>query len=148
VPENTLKFVVGILLTSFGIFWGAEGVAGGSAKWPGDNWAVPAIIACVWLFALLAIATLRRAGKSSNGKQAKVQSSTSAATKERSAVMKNLIAFVEFWVDFIVGDDWQIALGILIGFIITANIAVSNWTWSVIPIAVVLSLSNSLRRAR
>jgi uncharacterized membrane protein len=148
VPENTLKFVVGILLTSFGIFWGAEGVAGGSAKWPGDNWAVPAIIACVWLFALLAIAILRRVGKSSNGKKAEVQSSTPAATKERSAIVKNLIAFCEFWVDFIVGDDWQIAVGILIGFIITANIAVSNWTWSVIPIAVVLSLSNSLRRAR
>ncbi|HEV2252277.1 MAG TPA: hypothetical protein VGS06_03700, partial [Streptosporangiaceae bacterium] len=32
VPENTMKFGVGVLLTSFGIFWGAEGAG---ASWPG-----------------------------------------------------------------------------------------------------------------
>src|SRR5205085_7071218 len=32
VPENTLKFVVGIMLTAFGTFWGAEGAG---AHWPG-----------------------------------------------------------------------------------------------------------------
>jgi len=32
VPENTMKFIVGIMLTSFGIFWGAEGAG---ASWPG-----------------------------------------------------------------------------------------------------------------
>src|SRR5579875_1010770 len=34
VPENTLKFVVGVMLTSFGIFWGAEGAW---AHWPGGD---------------------------------------------------------------------------------------------------------------
>ena len=41
VPENTLKYVVGVMLTSFGIFWGTEG-AGGS--WPAGDTAIPAII--------------------------------------------------------------------------------------------------------
>ncbi len=34
VPENTLKFVVGVLLTSFGIFWGGEGAG---VEWPGGD---------------------------------------------------------------------------------------------------------------
>jgi len=34
VPENTLKFVVGIMLTAFGVFWGAEGAG---AHWPGPH---------------------------------------------------------------------------------------------------------------
>jgi uncharacterized membrane protein len=34
VPENTLKFGVGIMLTSFGIFWGGEGAG---ARWPGSD---------------------------------------------------------------------------------------------------------------
>jgi uncharacterized membrane protein len=34
VPENTIKFAVGLLLTSFGCFWGAEGVG---VDWPGDE---------------------------------------------------------------------------------------------------------------
>src|SRR5439155_3497305 len=34
VPENSLKFTVGLLLTTFGIFWGAEGTG---VKWPGGD---------------------------------------------------------------------------------------------------------------
>jgi uncharacterized membrane protein len=57
VPENSLKFVVGVLLTSFGIFWGVEG-AGGS--WPGSDAALIGIIAFVLGGALAAVAGLRR----------------------------------------------------------------------------------------
>ena len=41
VPENTLKFGVGVMLTSFGIFWGAEGAG---AHWPGGDAALLAIV--------------------------------------------------------------------------------------------------------
>ena len=34
VPENTMKFVVGTLLTAFGVFWATEGTG---AHWPGDD---------------------------------------------------------------------------------------------------------------
>jgi uncharacterized membrane protein len=34
VPENTMKFVVGVMLTSFGTFWGAEGAG---VHWPGND---------------------------------------------------------------------------------------------------------------
>ena len=34
VPENTLKFVVGVMLTSFGTFWGGEGLG---ISWWGED---------------------------------------------------------------------------------------------------------------
>jgi uncharacterized membrane protein len=40
-PENTMKFAVGVMLTSFGIFWGVEGAG---AHWPGSDAALLAII--------------------------------------------------------------------------------------------------------
>ena len=36
VPENFMKFVVGAMLTSFGIFWGGRRVAGDLAAGRGD----------------------------------------------------------------------------------------------------------------
>jgi uncharacterized membrane protein len=41
VPENTMKFAVGVMLTSFGMFWGAEGAG---ASWPGGDAALLVII--------------------------------------------------------------------------------------------------------
>jgi len=41
VPENTMKFAVGVMLTSFGMFWGAEGAG---ASWPGGDAALLAIV--------------------------------------------------------------------------------------------------------
>ena len=58
VPENTLKLIVGIMLTSFGVFWGAEGAG---AHWPGSDAALLWIIPAVALYSLGLIALLRRA---------------------------------------------------------------------------------------
>ena len=57
VPENSLKFVVGVLLTSFGIFWGAEGAG---ASWPGSDGALLGVITFVLAVATAAIRLLRR----------------------------------------------------------------------------------------
>jgi uncharacterized membrane protein len=57
VPENSLKFVVGVMLTSFGMFWGGEGV---HADWPGGETALVVIIPAIALFAVATVAALRR----------------------------------------------------------------------------------------
>ena len=57
VPENTLKFVVGIMLTSFGTFWGAEGAG---AHWPGSDAALLVIIAVIAVVAVGMVGALRR----------------------------------------------------------------------------------------
>ena len=57
VPENALKFAVGIMLTTFGIFWAAEGAG---ADWPGDEASLPFVLAFVILVSLGSVALLRR----------------------------------------------------------------------------------------
>jgi uncharacterized membrane protein len=56
VPENLLKFVVGAMLTTFGIFWFGEGVG---AEWPGDALSIPLILGSVLAASWLAIRLLR-----------------------------------------------------------------------------------------
>jgi uncharacterized membrane protein len=41
LPENAIKFGVGLLLTTFGIFWAAEGAG---VRWPGDEFALLALL--------------------------------------------------------------------------------------------------------
>jgi uncharacterized membrane protein len=57
VPENTLAFAVGVMLTTFGIFWGAEGAG---VDWPGDDAALPVVLAFVLLMSLGYVSALRR----------------------------------------------------------------------------------------
>jgi uncharacterized membrane protein len=57
VPENTMKFVVGVMLTSFGIFWGAEGAG---AHWPGDDAALLVMVPAVAVYALAVTGMLKR----------------------------------------------------------------------------------------
>lgn len=57
VPENMLKFVVGIMLTSFGIFWGSEGAG---IRWPGNDTALLGVIVLIALMATSQVAWLSR----------------------------------------------------------------------------------------
>jgi uncharacterized membrane protein len=59
VPENTLKFGVGVMLTSFGIFWGAEGAG---SHWPGGDAALLAIVPVTLACAMGMVGALRRSG--------------------------------------------------------------------------------------
>ena len=58
VPENSLKLVVGIMLTAFGTFWGAEGAG---ARWPGGDAALLVLIPSIAVFAVVLVALFRRA---------------------------------------------------------------------------------------
>ncbi len=55
IPENSLKFAVGVLLTSFGLFWAVEGLG---LDWPGGDWALPALVAITLTAALAAVRAL------------------------------------------------------------------------------------------
>ncbi len=58
VPENTMKFAVGVMLSSFGMFWGAEGAG---ASWPGGDAALLALIPGLLIAANAMVWALRRA---------------------------------------------------------------------------------------
>ena len=56
VPENTLKFAVGVLLSAFGTFWVGEGMG---SHWPGADWS---ILGLVFGFLIIGLATVPLAG--------------------------------------------------------------------------------------
>ena len=56
IPENTLKFIVGILLSAFGTFWVGEGL---NLAWPYSDWSIPALAAGFALVALAAVPLCR-----------------------------------------------------------------------------------------
>jgi uncharacterized membrane protein len=59
VPENTLKFGVGLLLTTFGTFWGAEGAG---ANWPGSDLAILGLLVFYLAVSRILVLVLRRTG--------------------------------------------------------------------------------------
>ena len=61
--------------------------------------------------------------------------------------MKYVINFILFWYDFIVGDDWTIAAGVVVALVLTAVLVQTNvvaWLW--LPLAVAVLLGASVMR--
>lgn len=56
IPENTLKFAVGVLLSGFGAFWVGEGMG---FAWPGEDWSILGLVLGFLATALLAIGICR-----------------------------------------------------------------------------------------
>jgi len=61
IPENTLKFAVGVLLSAFGTFWAGEGMG---LAWPGADWSLLGLIAGFLGVALLAVSLTRARARS------------------------------------------------------------------------------------
>jgi uncharacterized membrane protein len=64
VPENALKFAVGVLLTAYGIFWTAEGAG---LDWPGGDAFLLVLVAAVLAGSLAAVRVLRRTAPATAG---------------------------------------------------------------------------------
>jgi hypothetical protein len=62
--------------------------------------------------------------------------------------MSKLATFGHFWWDFVVGDDWLVAVEIVVAIGATAALArTSISAWWLLPVVVVFVLYTSLRRA-
>jgi hypothetical protein len=63
-------------------------------------------------------------------------------------MMGKVRAFGAFWYDFVIGDDWRVALGVTVGFAITYVMSrtTSLALWWIVPLAVVILLPVSVRR--
>jgi uncharacterized membrane protein len=137
VPENTMKFIVGIMLTSFGVYWGAEGAG---AQWPGEDSALLVVVPGVALVALALTALLRRT-------EARPVAAAPVPTENKGRIMaRRLAAFGTFWYEFIVGDDWLVAVGVVCALALTCVLHVTTTVpvWWVLPGAVLILLPTSL----
>jgi hypothetical protein len=62
-------------------------------------------------------------------------------------VLRALVAFVRFWVDFIVGDDWSVALAVGLALAGTwALVTAGKPAWWLLPLASITATGVSLRR--
>lgn len=61
--------------------------------------------------------------------------------------MNAVLNFVRFWYDFVVGDDWRVAVGVIGGLALTAGLVRANLpAWWLMPVVVVALLLTSLWR--
>ncbi len=67
VPENTLKFIVGVILSGFGVFWLGEGMG---LSWPGEDLAIVGLIAGFGLVSLAGVPLCRARGLRAAGARA------------------------------------------------------------------------------
>jgi uncharacterized membrane protein len=142
--------VVFIVLTSFGVFWGAEGAG---AHWPGSDLSLLVVIPAVAVFALLIVVAMRarRAPRPKETSAPEVPPRVEVPaepTVRPNRVLARLKAFGLFWYDFVIGDDWQIAAGVALGLAVTFALSlVSSLAWIIGPVIVVLLLPWGIRRA-
>ncbi len=162
VPENALKFAVGVMLTSFGMFWAAEGAG---AEWPGGEAALLAIILGVFLLATvlarsLQRAMMRRIAHPASHANIEAERATFAAPDDQFATAlidprplgakgqaRALAPARAVW-KFVVGDDWPSAIGVVLALALTAFVAEREAAaWWVMPPAVLALLVLSTRRS-
>lgn len=140
VPENSMKYVVGVMLTSFGIFWGAEGAG---AQWPHGDGSLLGIIPGVFVISYLMIAYLK--GRKKVMVPALKDETVEQEILEERGAVRLVKSFGLFWWDFIVGDDLVGFIGIVVALVVIHGISINGW-W-VLPAVVTLLLGNKLRSA-
>ena len=142
VPENSMKFIVGILLTSFGIFWGAEGAG---ADWPHHDLSllviIPAVVALCYV--LVEILKVRK----EKGRDVRAPRSPLISPPKETAprIIRVTGGFIYFWYDFIIGDDWRVAAAIVLALAATHSLDSSSWV--LLPAAVTAILIFTLLEA-
>lgn len=66
-----------------------------------------------------------------------------------NTILRSMKSFAAFWYDFLVGDDWYVALGVVLSLTVTTWLTHLNsapWWW-LLPLYVLIALPLSLRRA-
>ncbi len=104
IPENTLKFAVGVLLAAFGSFWVGEGIG---LTWPGDDWALVGLIALFLTVSTLLVPLCRRLHSPRHRR-----SETKSARTPRVGYGALGVIVRELWSLFV--DDAWLAAGVVL----------------------------------
>jgi uncharacterized membrane protein len=119
IPENTMKYAVGLLLSSFGTFWAAEGLgyfaSGESLTWPGGDWAILGILIIGFGLSRLVVVGLRSPrARRTQAMAARTPTASPAPQTPAPRITWLIMGFLGFWYDLIVGDAWEIATGTVV----------------------------------
>jgi hypothetical protein len=61
--------------------------------------------------------------------------------------VRYIVAFFAFWYDFIIGDDWTVAAGVVVALIVTGLLVLAGFTvWWLMPLVVLVLLGASVQR--
>ncbi|MEO7885950.1 MAG: hypothetical protein ABI893_00395 [Polaromonas sp.] len=104
VPENTLKFGVGVMLSAFGTFWAGEGIG---LEWPGHDWILLALIAGFLAVALGLVAACK------HWRDIALKSTTPAAGKSMAVVPPGAVETISGELFGLFVDDGWLAAGVL-----------------------------------
>ena len=135
VPENSLKFAVGWLLVTFGVFWTGEGLG---FEWPGADWFLPALGGFLLAGCLLLVPYLRR-------KAARGRTERGETTRPSGAAGRVLYALFDFFC-----GDWWIACGVALTVAAAAWFSVSGYIaalGALLTLAVTVDRGSEGRRA-
>jgi uncharacterized membrane protein len=143
IPENTLKFGVGVMLAAFGTYWAGEGIG---LHWPGADLAIPVLMIVILAVALASVAACRHVRRS-------VRRQRPAAALPRPAASGPLRGLIAELTGLVVDDTW-LAAGVLLwifaAWAIGARYPVASSTAALafaVGTPLLLALS-ALRRAR
>ena len=126
VPENTLKFIVGIMATTFGIFWTTEGLG---LTWPYADFALIGIAAWITLVSYLCVGWLKRIKADNQKASLRVPSKKKLDTS--STFIRSLRAIIEFIKDFVITDDWLAALILWAIVLVGSTLTLNSYLWPV-----------------
>jgi uncharacterized membrane protein len=130
VPENTLKFIVGTMAATFGIFWTTEGL---KIEWPYSDTTLILIAALVLLASFACITWLRT---KTPGRIEKVSKPTEPESKTVQAI-RNAFGFVY---ELLIGDEWITGFSIWLLVAVASAVSISADAWCLIPVYFVVIL--------
>ena len=115
VPENTLKFVVGIMAATFGIFWTTEGLG---FIWPFADAILPLIAIWVASISYACVLWLKNILKKQPGAKLRASKTTVSSPGKTVRVLKTIIDFIK---EFVIADEW-ITAAVLWGIVFIGSV--------------------------
>ena len=157
VPENAMKLVVGIMLVSFGTFWGGEGLG---LSWPGNDLMIPMLVCIYGAITYLMVKVLTTLGQRRQELAAKIGNKVELSSEivhsgvivpDHGFALKLFVGFLRFWWDFLVGDTPEVFVGTLAIFVIIElllHFNISSFLEVMIgPLLIIVLLNTTVVRA-
>lgn len=123
VPENSMKFTVGAILTTFGIFWCTEGVG---LSWSLQDLVLFPLLALVVASSFVAVYLLRK------------KKTMYPESKAKLAKQPKLPTVLEFLYDLLIGDDWPTAVIVYLTVVIALAGFGFEWIFASVIVSILL----------